>query len=188
VFFFVSDIAIFVLKRDIKLQLTNSCILLLTTILLRPFVREYPGELVPEETFTHPSSWSSSSLYQLLPSTTIHSIVRVQITCLAIFLHNLSTSSFTYLVRYCYQQSSWTWLTRSHTVLLVALPVWLNLWLWFSCTKLHCATLMCRNGSQFTTNFKQQISFIMAALWNRADHCIFILWLLLSSFFFFFLA
>jgi len=28
-------------------------------------------------------------LYQLLPSTTIHSILPVQITCLAIFLHNL---------------------------------------------------------------------------------------------------
>jgi len=38
---------------------------------------------------THPSSWSSSNLYQLLPSTTIHSILLVQITCLAIFTHNL---------------------------------------------------------------------------------------------------
>ena len=39
-------------------------------------------------TNTHPPpSWSSSSLYQLLPSTTIHSILLVQITCLAIFLH-----------------------------------------------------------------------------------------------------
>jgi len=38
---------------------------------------------------THPPSWSSSNLYQLLPSTTIHSILLVQITCLAIFLHNL---------------------------------------------------------------------------------------------------
>jgi len=35
-------------------------------------------------------SWSSSNLYQLLPSNTIHSILPVQITCLAIFLHNLS--------------------------------------------------------------------------------------------------
>jgi len=39
---------------------------------------------------THPPSWSSSNLYQLLPSTTIHSILPVQITCLAIFLHSLS--------------------------------------------------------------------------------------------------
>ena len=38
---------------------------------------------------THPPSWSSSNLYQFLPSTTIHSILPVQITCLAIFLHNL---------------------------------------------------------------------------------------------------
>ena len=39
---------------------------------------------------THPPSRPSSNLYQLLPSTTIHSILPVQITCLAIFLHNLS--------------------------------------------------------------------------------------------------
>jgi len=32
----------------------------------------------------------SPNLYQLLPSTMIHSILHVQITCLAIFLHNLS--------------------------------------------------------------------------------------------------
>ena len=62
-----------------------------TTTVLQPFVRDYPGEPVPEETLTHPPSWSSSNLYlyQLLPSTTIHSILLVQITCLAIFLHNL---------------------------------------------------------------------------------------------------
>ena len=59
-----------------------------TTIVLRPFVRDYPGESVPEETLTHPPSWSSN-LYQL-PSTTIHSILPIQITCLAIFLRNLS--------------------------------------------------------------------------------------------------
>ena len=41
----------------------------------------------------------SSNLYQLLPSTTIHSILLVQITCLAIFLHKpLSTSSLVYLL------------------------------------------------------------------------------------------
>ena len=46
-----------------------------------------------EETLTHPPSRSSSNLYQLLPSTTIHSILPIQITCcLAIFLHNLSPS------------------------------------------------------------------------------------------------
>jgi len=61
-----------------------------TTIVLRPFVRDYPGKPVPEETLTHPSSWTPSNLYQLLPSTTIHIILPVQITSLAIFLHNLS--------------------------------------------------------------------------------------------------
>ena len=67
-----------------------------------PFVRDYPGEPVPEETFTHPPSWSSSSLYQLLPSTTsttIHSILPVEIMCLVIFFAQpLSTSSFVYLL------------------------------------------------------------------------------------------
>jgi len=38
---------------------------------LRPFVRVNPGEPVPEEIFTHPPSWLSSNLHQLLPSTTI---------------------------------------------------------------------------------------------------------------------
>jgi len=47
---------------------------------------DYPGELVPEEILTthHPDH------HQLLPSTTIHSILPVQIMFLAIFLHNLS--------------------------------------------------------------------------------------------------
>ena len=38
---------------------------------------------------THHPNHQSSNLYLLLPSTTIHSILLVQITCLAIFLHNL---------------------------------------------------------------------------------------------------
>jgi len=46
-----------------------------TTTVLRPFARDYSGEPVPEETLTHPPSWSSSNLYQHLPSTTIHSIL-----------------------------------------------------------------------------------------------------------------
>jgi len=65
-----------------------------TTIIIRPFVRDYPGELVREETFTHPASWSSSKLYQLLPSTTIHSILPAQTACLAIFFHNFSPCPF----------------------------------------------------------------------------------------------
>jgi len=28
-----------------------------TTTVLRPFVRDYPGESVPEETLTHPPFW-----------------------------------------------------------------------------------------------------------------------------------
>ena len=61
-----------------------------TTTVLRPFVRDNPGEPVPEETFIHPPSWSSSNLYQLLASTTIHNIIPIQFTRLTIFLHNLS--------------------------------------------------------------------------------------------------
>ena len=61
-----------------------------TTVVLRPIVQDYTGEPVPEETFTHPPIWSSSNHCYLLPSTTIHSILPVQSTCLAIFLHNLS--------------------------------------------------------------------------------------------------
>jgi len=60
-----------------------------TTTILRPFVWDYPGEPITEETLTHPPSWSSSNLYRLRPSTTIRSILLVQITWLAIFLHNL---------------------------------------------------------------------------------------------------
>jgi len=65
-----------------------------TTIVLRPFVWDYPGEPVPEETCTHPPSWSSSDLCQLLPYTTIHSVLPVQTACLAISLHNLSPHPF----------------------------------------------------------------------------------------------
>ena len=60
--------------------------------------------LLPLYTLTHQPSWSSSNLYQLLPSTTIHSILPIQIMCLAIFLHNLSLCpsfwSLTHLVVY----------------------------------------------------------------------------------------
>ena len=45
-----------------------------------------------------PPSCSSSNLYQLLPSTAIHSILPVQIVCLAIFFHNLYTSFLVYLL------------------------------------------------------------------------------------------
>jgi len=54
------------------------------------FVRDNPGELVPEETFIHSHlSWSSIIPYLLSPSITIHGILS-QFTCLAVFFHNLS--------------------------------------------------------------------------------------------------
>ena len=71
-------------SQNLKVTTTTT-----TTTILRPFVRDYLGEPVSEEKLTHPPSWSSSNLYQLLPSTTIHNILLVRITCLAIFLHNL---------------------------------------------------------------------------------------------------
>jgi len=67
----------------------SNCVMLLQLLLqlLWPFVRDYRGEPVPEETFTHLHlSWSSIILYQLPPSTAIHSILPVQFT---VFLHNL---------------------------------------------------------------------------------------------------
>jgi len=55
------------------------------------FVRDNPGEPVPEETFTH-SHLSSSSItpYLLPPSIMIHGILRVRFTCLTVFSHNYS--------------------------------------------------------------------------------------------------
>jgi len=63
------------------------------TTVLRPFVRDY------RRNTHHPLSWSSPNLYQLLPSTTIHSILPVQIACLAMFFAQLlSMSSLVYLL------------------------------------------------------------------------------------------
>jgi len=49
---------------------------------LQPFYGHFfpglPGEPVPEETFTHSPILVIIQPYQLLPSTTIHSILRVQ--------------------------------------------------------------------------------------------------------------
>jgi len=62
-----------------------------TTTTLRSFVQDYPGEMVPLETFNHSHlSCSSANLYQLPPSTTIHSILPAEFTCLTVFSHNLS--------------------------------------------------------------------------------------------------
>jgi len=63
------------------------------TTVLWPFVQQYPGEQVWNETLTHADvSWSSTILYQVPSSTVIHSFLPVQFTCLTIFLHNLSPS------------------------------------------------------------------------------------------------
>jgi len=61
-----------------------------TTTVFWLIVRDHEDKPVPKETFSHPPSWSSSNLYQLLPSATIHSILPVQIMCLTSFLHNIS--------------------------------------------------------------------------------------------------
>ena len=65
-----------------------------TTTILWPFVWDYLGEPIPEETFTHSPSWSSSNRYQLLPSTTIHRLASslFNFTYLTIFLHNCPPS------------------------------------------------------------------------------------------------
>ena len=51
-------------------------------------------------THTHPDH-QTSSLYQLPPSTTIHSILLVQFTCLTVLFHNLSPSPL--------WSSCWSW-------------------------------------------------------------------------------
>jgi len=63
------------------------------------FAQDNPGEPVAEDTFTHSHlSWSSVVPYLLHPSTTIHGILPVHSTHLAIFLHNLSKFSLVYLL------------------------------------------------------------------------------------------
>jgi len=71
-----------------------------TTTVLRPFVHDsttWVSQYQKKHSPIH-ISWSSSHLYQLLPSSTIHSILTVQFTYLTIFLHNLSKSSLVYLL------------------------------------------------------------------------------------------
>jgi len=61
------------------------------TIVLWSFVWDYLGEPYQKKTFTHSDlSWSSTILYQLPPSTTIHNILPVQFMCFTVFLNNLS--------------------------------------------------------------------------------------------------
>jgi len=57
------------------------------------FVRDNLGKPVPEETFSHSHLPCSSIItYLLPPSITIHGILSVQFTCLAVFFHNLTGS------------------------------------------------------------------------------------------------
>jgi len=57
------------------------------------FVRDNPGEPVPDETFTHSDlTWSSIIPYLLPPSIAIHGILSVQFTCLTVFFNNLSVN------------------------------------------------------------------------------------------------
>jgi len=60
------------------------------------WVSQYQKKHSPTHLF-----WSSSNLYQLLPSTAIHSILLVQFTCLTVFLHNFSPSPL--------WSTSWSW-------------------------------------------------------------------------------
>ena len=72
----------------------------LTTVLqFSGFVWNNQDEPRQEETFTHSHlSWSSVIPYLLPPSTTIHSILPVQFTCLTVFFHNLSKFSLVYFL------------------------------------------------------------------------------------------
>ena len=83
--------------EETKLNTTkaNNITTTTTTTVLWPFVRHYPGEPVPGKHSPTHLSWSSSSLYQLLPSTMIDSIIPVQFMCLTIFLHKLSPFTLT---------------------------------------------------------------------------------------------
>jgi len=68
----------------------------ITTTVLWPFVQDYPGEPVPEESERniHPHTYPDHhpTFISFFPSTTIHYVVPVQFTCLTILLHNLFPS------------------------------------------------------------------------------------------------
>jgi len=91
-----------------------------------PFVHDYLGEPVPEETFTQSHlSWSSTILYHLPPSTKIHSILPVQFTCSTLFLHHLcpgflwSTSwsgTLHIILAYIFSPNHCLFATRAHTI------------------------------------------------------------------------
>jgi len=81
----------------------------------------YPGDPVSEETFTHPPSWSSSSIYQLLPSrlTTISSLA-LDGDCYFVQFHSVTASTYKQPVLHseCYYCYSTNKLCRP-------LPIWM---------------------------------------------------------------
>jgi len=92
-----SELSVFVQKQILKVFFSLIQVLFThahTTILwLSGFFRDNPGELVPEETFTHSHlSWWSIIPYLLPSSIIIHGVLPVQFTCLTVFFHNLSPS------------------------------------------------------------------------------------------------
>ena len=62
---------------------------------------------------THHPDWSSTNLYHLLPSITIHSLPPVQITCFAIFLHNLFPCP---LWPTSWPDTGWWWTTQLNSI------------------------------------------------------------------------
>jgi len=85
------------LQRESAVLLTHT-----HTTVYRPFVQDYPGRPVPEETFTHSHpSWWSDILYHLPPFTIIHGILLVQFTSLTVLSDNLSPGPL--------WSSSWPW-------------------------------------------------------------------------------
>jgi len=82
-----------VISKLLLLLLLTSSSHLPAAAVLWPFVRDYLGEPIPEETFTHSHAyWSSMIHYLLPPSIGIYGILSVQFTCLIVFLHNFCPS------------------------------------------------------------------------------------------------
>jgi len=70
-----------------------------TTTVLRHYVQDYLGEMVPEETLTHSHLCRSSIiLYPLPPSTVIYVILPVQFMCLSLFCTISVPFSLVYLL------------------------------------------------------------------------------------------
>jgi len=82
---------------------------------LRPFVRDYPGELVSAEIFVHSHlCWSSIILYLLPPSAMIHNILPVQFSAWQSFCTTLF-KSFVYLLIWHPPLYTWYISSSNHT-------------------------------------------------------------------------